>query len=228
MKFPAIKKINIGKREIAVIVAVLIIAVISVLVVRNSDGAQKGKRNSQSFLAMGSYVSVTCYGKYGKEACKAVKKELTHSEDTAKGAAMDKARETIKEAGVKSSLISMGENVLCIGDNPNGKDWRVGVKDLSGDKKMLGVLELTDKAVFSTADKERKVSVTVVSNTCATSDRVSAELVLLEADEAAKYWRENAGQEADFELIYIADGKLYITSGLKNTFSGDEDVNWIE
>ncbi len=228
MKLSDIKKIKIGKREIIVIVAVLIIAVISVLVVRNSDGAMKGKRNSQSFPAMGSYVSVTCYGKYGKEAIKEVKKELTGRENTDKGPALDKAHEIIKDAGVKSSLVSIGENVLCIGKNPNGKAWRVGVKDLGGDKKILGVLELAEKAVFTLADKERKVSVTVVSDTCTISDRVAAELVLLGADEAAKYWREKSGSAATFEYIYIIEGKLYSSPGLRNVFSSDEDVNWIE
>lgn len=58
----------------------------------------------------------------------------------AKGYATEKIAQLLQESGLKNGLISAGGNVKLIGENPMGRDWRVGVEDPSesqGDPKVI-------------------------------------------------------------------------------------------
>lgn len=57
----------------------------------------------------------------------------------AKGYIADKTVEFLKEQGVDSAIISLGGNIVCIGNKPSGTDWQVGIEKPFTDK--TGTLE---------------------------------------------------------------------------------------
>lgn len=71
----------------------------------------------------------------------------------AKGYALDRAVEKLKEAGIKSCLINAGGQVYCLGKNFS-KPWRVAVKDPKEDG-IYAYLEIEDKAVSTSGAYEQ-------------------------------------------------------------------------
>ena len=71
----------------------------------------------------------------------------------AKGYALDRAIEKIKQAGINSCLINAGGQVYCLGDN-RGRPWKVAIKDPRG-RGVIGLLELKDRAVATSGDYEQ-------------------------------------------------------------------------
>ena len=58
----------------------------------------------------------------------------------AKGYIADELVQILKEQeGVSGALINLGGNVTTVGNKPDGKDWRVGVKDPSGEQEYYGI-----------------------------------------------------------------------------------------
>lgn len=249
MKLPDIKKIHIGKKELIVLLAVLVFAVIAVIIVRNSDGAQSSKRHTANFKALGEALSVTCYGKAGKEAVKEAKKEIVRldkqrsldgdgSSITA-GYVADVAVDIIKTRGASSALLSFGDNVIAVGKKYNGKLWRVGVKNhRESGSNLIGVLDIQDSCSFtfsrkSTEEQENNknelLSITVVSPYGAVAEALSASLYKMGIDEAVAYWKENSSSHgAEFEMIMVTELFVYATEGLKGSFSSDEAIEWIK
>ncbi len=247
MKLPDYKSIKINKRNIIVILALLVFILVAVLVVRNSEGALKGKRYTASFYSMDTFMSVTCYGKYGKDAVKDVKKEVvslgkkmagsTSESVITKGYAADKAIEIIKENGVKSALLSFGDDVICHGKKPDGKLWRVGVKSYSkSGSEMVGVMELCDRCIFTAMKKESStedekaemLSVTVVSPYGALADSLASDFFKMDREAVFEYWKENGSNAgSEFEIIYVTDMKIYVTEGLWESFSSEEETELI-
>ena len=75
----------------------------------------------------------------------------------AKGYATELIAQKLKEAGLKSGLISAGGNVKLIGQNPMGRDWRVGIEDPSesqGDPKVVVDLK-ADMSLVTSGDYQR-------------------------------------------------------------------------
>ncbi len=75
----------------------------------------------------------------------------------AKGYATDKIAQTVKKSGLKSGLISAGGNVKLIGENPMGREWRVGIEDPSesrGDPKVVVDLK-ADMSLVTSGDYQR-------------------------------------------------------------------------
>ena len=71
----------------------------------------------------------------------------------AKGYALDRAIEKIKQAGINSCLINAGGEVYCLGNN-RGRPWKVAIKNPRG-KGVVGFLELHDAAVATSGDYEQ-------------------------------------------------------------------------
>lgn len=71
----------------------------------------------------------------------------------AKGFAVDRAVNKLKEIGVTSCLINVGGQVYCLGDN-SGKPWRVGIKN-SRKPGIVENLALKNKAVSTSGDYEQ-------------------------------------------------------------------------
>jgi len=71
----------------------------------------------------------------------------------AKGYAVDRSIEKIKQAGINSCLINAGGQVYCLGNN-RGRPWKVAIKNPRG-RGVVGFLELHDAAVATSGDYEQ-------------------------------------------------------------------------
>ena len=231
MKISDLRNVKIGKRELIVILAVLVFAVAAVLIVRNSDSANRNKRYSSSFVGMGETINVTCYGKNGKTAVKEAKSKIRAVIKTTDSVAdlMTAAAVTIEENNVTSALITIGENVLCIGAKPDGSLWRVGIKGpgKSGSSPM-GAVKVRDCAVFTVPDEDGEYSVTVVSENPDFAEDMADEMAAKTLDAAVTYWQQETEGADQWEMIFITEDAVYATEGLKEIFSCSDTVFWIE
>lgn len=156
---------------------------------------------------------------------------------TAKGFASDLCAAYLKEQDVESALLDFGGNVYTIGDNKEGKKWRIGIRDPWDEtaQNFAGVLEDTNEAVVTSGNYERYfeqdgiryhhimdgttgmpaqsglVSVTVISESGVKADGLSTALFVMGLEQGIEYWRQHGG----FEVIFITEnGEQYYTEGL--------------
>ncbi len=74
----------------------------------------------------------------------------------AKGYASEKIADMLKAKGVKSGIIDLGGNVYTIGKNPDGNNWRIGVRNpLEPAGSPALVLNVNDCAVITSGNYER-------------------------------------------------------------------------
>lgn len=172
----------------------------------------------------------------------------------AKGYTGDILVELFKEKGVKSALLDLGGNIQVIGTRPDGKNWRVGIRNPYGEG-YLGVLEACDLAIVTSGNYERYfvgedgktyghiidpvtgypaesglASVTVLAKEGKLCDALSTALFVMGPDGAVSYWR----QHQDFDMILITgEGEISLTEGIKDHFYlnngyDDWEVSYIE
>lgn len=172
----------------------------------------------------------------------------------AKGYTGDILVELFKEKGVKSALLDLGGNIQVIGTRPDGKNWRVGIRNPYGEG-YLGVLEVCNLAIVTSGNYERYfvgedgktyghiidpvtgypaesglASVTVLAKEGKLCDALSTALFVMGPDGAVSYWR----QHRDFDMILITgEGEICLTEGIKDHFYlnngyDDWEVSYIE
>jgi thiamine biosynthesis lipoprotein len=80
----------------------------------------------------------------------------------AKGYAVDKAVEAMKQRGALGGMVDLGGNIRCFGRAPREQEkWRIGLQDPNvapddpGSSKYLLVLELADESVATSGDYRR-------------------------------------------------------------------------
>lgn len=74
----------------------------------------------------------------------------------AKGYIADGLKEYLTENGVKSGIINLGGNVLCIGEKPGGDPFRIGVQQPFADRnETVEVVQIEDMSVVSSGIYER-------------------------------------------------------------------------
>ena len=72
----------------------------------------------------------------------------------AKGVALDRAADILRQRGVRNALINIGGNVMALGDK-NGTPWKVGIRQPRG-SGYLAALELRDgEAIGTSGDYQR-------------------------------------------------------------------------
>lgn len=164
----------------------------------------------------------------------------------AKGYTSDRVINLMKEQGIESGIINLGGNVKTLGTKPDGSLWKVAIQSPDDEGGMLGVVEVADKAVITSGGYERYFeeagisyhhiidpqtgypanhglkSVTIISEDGTLADALSTSLYIMGKEKAEEYWRE-ASHEFDMVLM-TDDKKLYITEGIKDTFSSDYEV----
>lgn len=75
----------------------------------------------------------------------------------AKGYIADQIKDYLVSRGVKSAIINLGGNVLCIGDRPDETPFRVGVQSPFADQQESALLlNIKDQAVVSSGTYERQ------------------------------------------------------------------------
>lgn len=159
----------------------------------------------------------------------------------AKGCASENAVDAMRQAGVTSGIISLGNNIQTLGKKPDGSLWNVGIPDPARPTTYLGVANVGETAVVTsaayvctfTASNGRSyhhilspvtgypvnnnlVSVSIICEDGTMADALSTAMYVLGESKALSYWRSHGG----FEMILITgDDRVVCTKGLIDYFT---------
>jgi len=169
----------------------------------------------------------------------------------AKGYAGNEAIRIYKENEITSGFINLGGNVVVLGTKPDGALWNIGVqnpRDVNG--KIIGKLAVKDTAIVSSGDYERffekdgvryhhildpktgspsksdligvtiVVDSTIVTDSSTDGDALSTSVFVLGLDKGRQLVESLKGVNAVF---ITEDKKVYVTSGLKDKFTFDDE-----
>lgn len=167
----------------------------------------------------------------------------------AKGYTSSRIMDIFKENGITSGLVNLGGNVQALGAKTDGSNWRVAVQSPDDTEDYLGVLSIQDKAVITSGGYERYfeqdgvtyhhiidpktgypaenglVSVTIVSEDGTLADGLSTSLFIMGKEKAAEFWRAHS---EEFDAVLVTDdGTIYVTEGLKDSFTTEQDMKII-
>lgn len=167
----------------------------------------------------------------------------------AKGYTSSRIMDIFKENGITSGLVNLGGNVQALGTKTDGSNWRVAVQSPDDTEDYLGVLSIQDKAVITSGGYERYfeqdgvtyhhiidpktgypaenglVSVTIVSEDGTLADGLSTSLFIMGEEKAAEFWRAHS---EEFDAVLVTDdGTIYVTEGLKDSFTTEQDMKII-
>nr|WP_082812224.1 FAD:protein FMN transferase [Clostridium sp. Marseille-P299] len=74
----------------------------------------------------------------------------------AKGYIADRIKDLLLEKGVKSAMINLGGNVLCVGSKPDGSPFNIGIQKPFADRQeTIAIMQLSDVSVVSSGIYER-------------------------------------------------------------------------
>ena len=158
-----------------------------------------------------------------------------------KGYASDRLRTVLQEQGITSALASLGGNVVAYGSKPDGSDWSIAVQDPDNPSGYTGILQVSDKMVITSGGYQRYFemggktyhhivdprtgvpadsglkSVTIVSEDGTTADGLSTALFIMGKDAAVEFW--GAHRDLFDAVLETTDGQIYVTAGLRDSFS---------
>lgn len=161
----------------------------------------------------------------------------------AKGYTTDRLAQIFKKHGIPSAVVSLGGNVHCYGNKPDGSLWRVGIQSPYDRSGIVGIVRIADKCVITSGAYERYfeqdgkkyhhiidpetgypadsglISVSIVTDKGVLADALSTSLYIMGLDGACDYWRTYGDS---FDVILMTDDdQLYISEGLSDTFTSD-------
>ena len=73
----------------------------------------------------------------------------------AKGHAVDRAVASLRRHGVRDGMVNAGGDLYALGTSPEGEAWRVGIRSPSDPTRLLGQLDVSDRAVATSGDYEQ-------------------------------------------------------------------------
>lgn len=155
----------------------------------------------------------------------------------AKGYIADRLKDFLVKKGVKSAIINLGGNVLCIGSKPDGTPFKIGIQKPFADRNETeAVMDITGKSVVSSGIYERcfkqggklyhhilnpktgypydnsLISVTIISDQSVDGDALSTTCFALGPEDGLKF-AEKKGVQAVF---ITEDYKLHYTDGFRD------------
>lgn len=155
----------------------------------------------------------------------------------AKGYIADRLKDFLVKKGVKSAIINLGGNVLCIGSKPDGTPFKIGIQKPFADRNETeAVMDITGKSVVSSGIYERcfkqggklyhhilnpktgypydnsLISVTIISDQSVDGDALSTTCFALGLEDGLKF-AEKKGVQAVF---ITEDYKLHYTDGFRD------------
>ena len=155
----------------------------------------------------------------------------------AKGYIADRLKDFLVKKGVKSAIINLGGNVLCIGSKPDGTPFKIGIQKPFADRNETeAVMDITGKSVVSSGIYERcfkqggklyhhilnpktgypydnsMISVTIISDQSVDGDALSTTCFALGLEDGLKF-AEKKGVQAVF---ITEDYKLHYTDGFRD------------
>ncbi|TAL22740.1 MAG: FAD:protein FMN transferase [Nitrospirae bacterium] len=155
----------------------------------------------------------------------------------AKGYAADRAVEVMKKSGIKSGLVSIAGDIKAFGLRPDGKPWKIGIRNprqKNKDDEIMATVDLSDMAISTSGDYERYfiadgkryhhilnpktgypadgiMSVSVIAKEGAITDPFSTGIFILGPGKGIKLLEE-MGIDG---IIVDKDGKIHTTSKLR-------------
>lgn len=153
----------------------------------------------------------------------------------AKGYIADRIKDYLLEKGVKSAVINLGGNVLCVGEKPDGEAFKIGLQKPYADRnETIEILDIRDLSVVSSGVYERHfekdgvnyhhlldpksgypydnglVSVTILSDLSVDGDGLSTTLFSLGLEKGI----ELANSLEDVYAVFITkDGDVHYSEG---------------
>lgn len=76
-----------------------------------------------------------------------------------KGYALEKAKEKMKEKGIKSGFLSSISSIATIGGKPDGSGWKIGIQNPEKTQEIMGVVELKDQCLGVSGDYQTFVEI---------------------------------------------------------------------
>ncbi|MCD6408678.1 FAD:protein FMN transferase [bacterium] len=155
----------------------------------------------------------------------------------AKGYIVDKVAEFLKSNGIKNGIVNAGGDIYCFGLNPDGKKWKIGIRDPFDRKKVIEIIKVSDRGIATSGNYERyfkiknkklghivnpktgktvqefPVSITVIGKTCAEADGLATGFFVL----GIKKSIEIANKMKDIEVIIVdRNRKIYTSKNFSN------------
>lgn len=156
----------------------------------------------------------------------------------AKGFIADKIKDYLTASGIKSAIIDLGGNILCIGNRPDSASFIIGVKNPdTSSSSALAYLSISDRSVVSSGTYERTFTVdgttyhhildpatgypydnnlwqvTIISDKSVTGDCLSTTCFSLGLTKGLELIEKTSGVEA---IFVTRDGSLHYSSGAKS------------
>lgn len=163
----------------------------------------------------------------------------------AKGYTADAITDILKENGVEHALVDLGGNIYALGNNPEGRPWKIGVQNPFDSRgKIVGYVPVENKSVVTSGIYERYIEkdgkkyhhilnpftgypydneiagITIISDKSIDGDALSTSVFSKGLEGGMKFIEKLPNIEAVF---VTKDYKVYITSGLKDTFKLSND-----
>ena len=148
-----------------------------------------------------------------------------------KGYAISKAREILKDDGIKSAFITSISSIEVIGTKPENKLWKIGLQNPENPSEMIGIVSLKDRAMGVSGDYqtyveidgkmyhhildkdtgypvEDKKMVVVLCDNAFEADLLSTTFFLMPIDKAINY----VNSRDDLEILIVDKDMNIITS----------------
>ena len=163
-----------------------------------------------------------------------------------KGCTAENAISAMRQAGVKSGIISLGGNVQTLGLKPDDSKWTVAIQDPNNTASWVGTVKVGETAVVTSGSYQRffefggntyhhiinpisgspvtnnLLSATIICEDGTLADALSTAMFVLGESRALNYWRQYGG----FEMILITKSNQVIcTKGLIDVFSQNESAS---
>lgn len=152
----------------------------------------------------------------------------------AKGYAVDRAADILRQAGISHASINAGGDLLLIGDR-KGRPWHIGIQHPRRTNEVLAVVSAADEAVVTSGDYERffevdgiryhhlfdpttgrpsrlSQSVTVVAANAETADALATAAFVLGPQAGSRMLLAHGAEG----VLIGADGSRLVTPGLKD------------
>ena len=160
-----------------------------------------------------------------------------------KGCTAENAISAMRQAGVKSGIISLGGNVQTLGLKPDDSKWTVAIQDPNNTASWVGTVQVGETAVVTSGSYQRffefdgntyhhilnplsgspvtnnLLSATIICEDGTMADALSTAMFVLGETRAMNYWRQYGG----FEMILITkSNQIICTKGLIDVFKQND------
>ena len=163
----------------------------------------------EAVLLMVNYRNIIIDEKHKKIGLKKAGMKIDLS-SIAKGYAVDKAIEVLREEGIENAIVEAGGDLYCLGRGLRGVPWVIGIKDPRRPGQVIASFKLTDRACATSGDYENffitqgrrfshlidprtgrpvqngLLSVTVLAPTCLEADGLATAIFILGKKEGLK------------------------------------------